>query len=153
MVGGEGIEPSRPCGHRILSPACIPIPPPALQTRYGKHLKCCSSQCFHHPPVLQAYFSKLVDPTRLELVTFSMSRKRSNQLSYGSGATNLEARVGIEPTYRGFADPCLTTWLSRHRSHQQENLRCSLSIGKPVVFFLTVSLWCSSFQDSRSPFP
>ena len=24
-----------------------------------------------------------------------------------------EARVGIEPTYRGFADPCLTTWLPR----------------------------------------
>jgi hypothetical protein len=21
--------------------------------------------------------------------------------------------VGIEPTYRGFADPCLTSWLSR----------------------------------------
>ena len=28
--------------------------------------------------------NNLVDPTRLELVTFSMSRKRSNQLSYGS---------------------------------------------------------------------
>ena len=26
----------------------------------------------------------MVDPTRLELVTSSMSRKRSNQLSYGS---------------------------------------------------------------------
>ena len=25
----------------------------------------------------------------------------------------LEATVGIEPTYEGFADPCLTTWLRR----------------------------------------
>ena len=28
-VGGEGLEPSQPYGHRILSPTCIPIPPPA----------------------------------------------------------------------------------------------------------------------------
>ncbi len=25
-----------------------------------------------------------------------------------------EATVGIEPTYKGFADPCLTTWLRGH---------------------------------------
>jgi hypothetical protein len=25
-----------------------------------------------------------------------------------------EATVGIEPTNKGFADPCLTTWLRRH---------------------------------------
>ncbi len=57
MVGKEGVEPSQPCGHRILSPACMP---------------------FHHLP-------------------------------------KEKARVGIEPTYRSFADSCLTTWLSRHK--------------------------------------
>ncbi len=30
MVGGEGLEPSYPCGHGILSPARLPVPPPAL---------------------------------------------------------------------------------------------------------------------------
>ncbi len=28
FVPGTGIEPVRPRGHRILSPACLPIPPP-----------------------------------------------------------------------------------------------------------------------------
>ena len=27
MVLVEGIEPTRPCGHRILSPARLPVPP------------------------------------------------------------------------------------------------------------------------------
>ncbi len=38
----------------------------------------------------------MVDPTRLELVTFSMSRKRSNQLSYGSGS--FMGGEGLEPS-------------------------------------------------------
>ena len=31
----------------------------------------------------------------------------------------LEARVGIEPTHKAFAEPCLTTWLPRHRSRTE----------------------------------
>src|SRR5713101_6497702 len=27
MVPGIGVEPTRPCGHRILSPARLPVPP------------------------------------------------------------------------------------------------------------------------------
>jgi hypothetical protein len=27
MVPEEGVEPTRPCGHRILSPARLPVPP------------------------------------------------------------------------------------------------------------------------------
>ncbi len=33
----------------------------------------------------------------------------------------LEARVGIEPTNRGFADLCLTTWLPRPTSQQTKS--------------------------------
>ncbi len=28
LVPQTGLEPVRPCGHRILSPACLPVPPP-----------------------------------------------------------------------------------------------------------------------------
>ena len=31
MVPRDGLEPSRTKVHRILSPACLPIPPPRLQ--------------------------------------------------------------------------------------------------------------------------
>ena len=40
----------------------------------------------------------------------SRSRKFSCNLLAGN---NLEARVGIEPTHKAFAEPCLTTWLPR----------------------------------------
>jgi hypothetical protein len=33
MVPEEGVEPTRPCGHRILSPARLPVPP------FGQQLK------------------------------------------------------------------------------------------------------------------
>ncbi len=33
----------------------------------------------------------------------------------------LEARVGIEPTNEAFAEPCLTTWLPRHRQQRKLN--------------------------------
>lgn len=33
MVPGEGLEPSRHCWHRILSPARLPIPPSRLKMR------------------------------------------------------------------------------------------------------------------------
>ncbi len=31
MVPGVGLEPTRPCGQRILSPLRLPIPPPGLE--------------------------------------------------------------------------------------------------------------------------
>lgn len=33
------------------------------------------------------------------------------------GFQKLEARIGIEPMYKDFADPRLTTWLPRLISH------------------------------------
>lgn len=37
LVGGEGIEPSIPCENGILSPARIPVPPPAQGFRRKKY--------------------------------------------------------------------------------------------------------------------
>ena len=38
-----------------------------------------------------------------------------NQVYSGNCKKRLEARVGIEPTYKGFADLSLTTWVPRPR--------------------------------------
>ena len=39
---------------------------------------------------------------------FAAKRKAAKELQ-----ENLEARVGIEPTHKGFADLSLTTWVPR----------------------------------------
>ncbi len=33
FVPGAGLEPAQPNGHRILSPACLPIPPPGRKEK------------------------------------------------------------------------------------------------------------------------
>ena len=59
MVPRAGIEPAQLLSQGILSPSCLPIPPPGQKT--------------------------------------------PQNLNYQ------KAWAGIEPAYRGFADPCLTT--------------------------------------------
>src|SRR5690606_8887779 len=61
---------------------------------------------------------RLVGATGLEPVTSAMSRRHSNQLSYAPillfGSLSVhEATPGFEPGNKGFAVPCLTTWLRR----------------------------------------
>jgi hypothetical protein len=51
------------------------------------------------------------DPIVEEFVEESTLRCCNSLPSIGF---ELEAEVGIEPTHKGFADPCLTTWLLRH---------------------------------------
>ena len=45
----------------------------------------------------------------------------------------VEAAIGIEPMYKGFADPCLTTWLRRRARRIIEGSE------KPVKQFVSVS--------------
>jgi hypothetical protein len=56
----------------------------------------------------------------------------------------LEARVGIEPTHKAFAEPCLTTWLPRHKVDAE---------GKAVrftrKFFPSLMIW-QFFGSARS---
>jgi hypothetical protein len=70
-VPREGLEPTPPCGERILSPPRLPF----------RHL----------------------------------------------GKKRIEAASGLEPLNRGFADPRLTTWLRRHKTHLERKTRFELA--------------------------
>ena len=52
-----------------------------------------------------------------------------------SAQNRLEAEVGIEPTHRAFAEPCLTTWLLRlSKLLVRSNLRLFHTHLKSAVF-------------------
>jgi hypothetical protein len=55
----------------------------------------------------------------------------------------LEARVGIEPTYKGFADLSLTTWVPR-LGHTVYRNRAVLSAGK--LAGVSVGPTCAEIQ-------
>ena len=76
-----GVEPTRPCGHRILSPARLPIPP-------HRHNKCKAVVGF--------------EPAIRVLQT------RALPLGYTAIKTGV---AGFEPTNHGVKVRCLTAWL------------------------------------------
>ena len=43
MVPRAGVEPARDCSHRILSPGCLPVPPPRQVKKCSHFLSSCKA--------------------------------------------------------------------------------------------------------------
>ena len=64
----------------------------------------------------------------------------------GQVLKGLEARVGIEPTHKGFADLSLTAWVPRHLEH------CTAGAGRNRVQPLRLSDHCGSIHRRQGSY-
>ena len=65
---------------------------------------------------------------------------------------NLEARVGIEPTHKAFAEPCLTTWLPRRvRFGKVNHFRWGARLFdfRGRVFNFPIARWAAHSTDAE----
>src|SRR3989344_2152437 len=76
MVPGEGLEPSIPCGPRILSPVRIPVPPPRLLWRPRRESNPCIA-------VLQTAALQLRHVASSPYYNFSVSYLKPRHLGRG----------------------------------------------------------------------
>ena len=67
----------------------------------------------------------------------------------------MEARVGIEPTHKAFAEPCLTTWLPRRLSVRKLNqfLPRASQFSLPPCSPTTSAVSFGSAEPLASPIP
>src|SRR5438477_3469948 len=81
-----------------------------------------------------------------------VSRLVCPRKSLSGNAQELEARVGIEPTHKAFAEPCLTTWLPRppdRFSIKAQNVCASQSLRGTAKFRCVSGRCASSSQFGR----
>lgn len=87
MVGEDGLEPSRTCVHRILSPACLPIPPLALYRYDNRDNYTILTNVISMYPVVspQAATQELLTMNNYNFrETLALNLKSKNESSWGS---------------------------------------------------------------------
>lgn len=133
-VGGEGVEPSRPCGHRVLNPASLPFhqPPEGEDDGRGDRDRTCDHGIWN--PAL--YLAELHPYTMESLAGIepAMIGVASRRLAVLATGTMMVGPGGIEPpSYRIFSPALLPSELQPHEDGRGEGNR-TLGASRPTRF-------------------
>ena len=122
LVPRTGLEPVRPCGQRILSPSCLPIPPPRHHVRpkiaKGRNdVKFDLKKWGEQPIKSEKPIPCLQRDVQLKLIGSCHTLKKKIGQSHKRLTDSFFGGAGrIRTAGESFAGSCLTTWPRRQNT-------------------------------------